>query len=72
MDDQVKPAETSGSKSSDEVSLELMKFIASATGYGRGTQAVGFSGKSAKTPEEQVDSLLELFERCRGVVNQKS
>ncbi len=55
-------------KGKDEVALELMKFIATSTGYGRGTQAVGFAGKGARTPEEQVDALLELFERCRGAV----
>ena len=55
-------------KGKDEVALELMKFIATATGYGRGTQAVGFAGKGARTPEEQVDALLELFGRCRAAV----
>jgi hypothetical protein len=53
----------------DEVALELMKFIAVTTGYGKGaTSAAGFSGKAAKTSEEYADSLLQLFERCRSVV----
>lgn len=52
----------------DTVSLELMKFIATSTGYGKGSQAVGFAGKATKTPEEQADALLELFEKCREVV----
>jgi hypothetical protein len=54
--------------SKDEIALELMKFIASTTGVGRTGTGAGFGGKSAKTPEEQVDVLLELFERCRGAV----
>ena len=54
----------------DEVALELMKFIAVQTGYGRAAHSsAGFSGKpSTRSAEEYADSLLELFERCRGVV----
>lgn len=57
-------------RSGDEVALELMKFIAVSTGYGRASQsAAGFSGKPAtRSPEEHADALLELFERCRRVV----
>ena len=56
-------------RSRDEVALELMKFIAVSTGYGKGSaSAAGFSGKASKTAEEYADSLLQLFERCRGVV----
>jgi hypothetical protein len=58
----------------DEVALELMKFIAVNTGYGRSSQAgAGFSAKpAARSPEEQTDALLELFERCRRVVSKES
>jgi len=54
--------------SPDEVALELMKFIAITTGYGRGTPTTGFGGKGPRSSEEYADSLLELFERCRSVV----
>ena len=54
----------------DEVALEMMKFIAVTTGYGKGpTSATGFSGKAARSSEEYADSLLQLFERCRSVVS---
>jgi hypothetical protein len=61
-------------RSKDEVSLELMKFIATVTGYGRPSQGgAGFSGKpGARSPEEHADALLELFERCRRVVSKES
>lgn len=52
----------------DEVALELMKFIAVTTGYGKGSSSAGFGGKGPRTSEEYADALLELFERCRGVV----
>jgi hypothetical protein len=55
-------------KGQDEVALELMKFIATATGYAKVGQAVGFSGKGPKTSEEQAEALLQLFDRCRDVV----
>jgi hypothetical protein len=55
--------------SKDEVALELTRFIASTTGLGKSGSATGFSGKAAaKTPEEQVDALLQLYERCRAAV----
>jgi hypothetical protein len=57
-----------GSKSVDEIALELMKFVAVTTGYGRGAPAAGFAGKGQRSSEEYADSLLELFERCRKVV----
>ena len=55
-------------RSSDEVALEMMKFIAVTTGYGKGAGGAGFTGKTTKTPEEYADALLQLFERCRQVV----
>jgi hypothetical protein len=55
----------------DEVALELMKFIAVATGYGRSSgSSAGFSAKPvARSAEEHAEALLELFERCRRVVS---
>ena len=54
--------------SKDEVALELLRFIAVTTGYGKTATGAGFAGKAAKTPDEQVEALLQLYERCRGVV----
>jgi cytochrome c peroxidase len=55
----------------DEVALELMKFIAVTTGYGKGISAAGFTGKAVKSNEDYADSLLELFERCRTAVRKE-
>ena len=55
-------------RSSDEVALEMMKFIAVTTGYGKGVGGAGFTGKTVKTPEEYAEALLQLFERCRAVI----
>ena len=45
-----------------------MKFIANTTGVGKTSTGAGFGGKAPKGPEEQVDALLALYERCKGVV----
>ena len=52
----------------DQVALELMRFIAETTGYGKGGPTAGFGGKPSKSPEDYADALLQLYERCRGVV----
>ena len=70
-DTNIAPGNGSGKGSGmgkDEVALDLMKFIATTAGIGRTGTGAGFGGKQARTPEEQVDVLLQLFERCRGVV----
>jgi hypothetical protein len=64
------PSPTPPARSKDEVALELMKFIAVTTGYGKGSGGAGYgSNRPGRTPEEYADALLELFERCRTVVN---
>lgn len=68
MEEKSAASGTENQKSNDEIALELMKFIASSTGYAKGAQSVGFSGKGQRTPEEQADALLALFNRCREVV----
>jgi hypothetical protein len=67
MPEETTPAAASP-RSSDEVALEMMKFIAVTTGYGKGAGGAGFTGKTAKTPEEYAEALLQLFERCRTVI----
>jgi len=55
----------------DEIALELMKFIAVTTGYGRGNSNTGFGSKGPRSSEEYADSLLELFDRCRSTVRKE-
>jgi hypothetical protein len=66
---QIHPETSSASaRTKDDVALDLMKFVAVTTGFGKGTGAAGFTGKTTKTPEEYAESLLQLFQRCRAVV----
>jgi hypothetical protein len=60
----------------DEIALELMKFIAVTTGYGRGPAGAGFQNpgapsRGARPSEDYADSLLELFDRCRLAVRKE-
>jgi hypothetical protein len=68
MSDEKESTPRSG-MSKDEVALELTRFIAGTTGLGKSGSATGFGGKAAaRTPEEQVDVLLQLYQRCRAVM----
>lgn len=60
------PGGTTNSR--DQIALDLMKFIAVQTGYGKGGASAGYGAKTSRTSEEYAESLLELFERCRKVV----
>lgn len=66
MEDQTPQGPTPRSK--EETALEMMKFIAVTTGYGKGVPAAGYTGKQSKTPDEYADALLHLYERCREVL----
>jgi hypothetical protein len=62
-----------GKTTDNEVALEMMKFIALTTGYGKPTTSTtGFAGKAAKSgSEEYAEALLQLFERCRATVRKE-
>jgi hypothetical protein len=55
--------------SKEEVALDLMRFIAVTTGVGKAGSGAGFGGKTPKSAEEQVEALLQLYEKCRSAVS---
>jgi len=64
----------SSARRDEDIALDLMKFIAMTTGYGKtsGPGAVGFSGGGpASKPEEYAAHLLELYGKCRAAVEGK-
>lgn len=71
MPDEKEAPSRSGS-SKEEVALDLMKFIATTAGVGKTAAGAGFGGKTSRGPEDPVEALLQLYERCRGVVDKKS
>ena len=64
---------TGASRRNEDIALDLMKFVAMTTGYGRTTSSgVGFQGTgSTAKPEEYADHLLELYSKCLAAVAAK-
>jgi len=67
------PSTTAGSRRNEDIALDLMKFIAMTTGYGRtSSTGVGFQGSGAASkPEEYAGHLLELYAKCLLAVAKK-
>ncbi len=67
------PTVTAGSRRNEDIALDLMKFIAMTTGYGRTTSSgAGFQGAGAAArPEEYAGHLLELYGKCLQAVGKK-
>jgi hypothetical protein len=69
------PALPLGSRRNEDIALDLMKFVAMTTGYGKTSGpggGVGFQGGGpALKPEEYADHLLELYGKCLKAVEGK-
>lgn len=67
------PSITAGARRNEDIALDLMKFVAMTTGYGRtSSTGVGFQGTGAAAkPEEYATHLLELYGKCLHAVAKK-
>jgi hypothetical protein len=66
------PALSLGSRRNEDIALDLMKFDAATTSYGRTSGGLGFQGGgAAPKPEEYADQLLELYGKCLKAVEGK-
>lgn len=68
------PGLHASARRNEDIALDLMKFIAMTTGYGKTASSggVGFSGGgSAAKPEDYAAHLLELYGKCRAAVEGK-
>jgi hypothetical protein len=62
-----------GVRANADIALDLLKFVAGSTGFGRATvPSTGFSGTAAPKVEEQISQLLDLYSRCLTVVDGKA
>jgi hypothetical protein len=60
------------SRRNEDIALDMMKFIAMTTGYGKTLAGAGFErGGTASKPEEYAGHLLELYGRCLAAVQGK-
>ena len=67
------PNVAAGSRRNEDIALDLMKFIAMTTGYGRtSSTGVGFQGSGAASkPEDYASHLLELYGKCLQAIGKK-
>jgi len=64
----------SAGRRNEDIALDLMKFVAMTTGYGRTATAggAGFTGSGATAkPEDYAAHLLELYGKCLSAVGAK-
>jgi len=63
---------TLGTRRDEDIALDMMKFIACMTGYGKtGLPGAGFQGGTVAKPEDYATHLLELYGRCVAAVKKK-
>ena len=60
-----------GSRRNEDIALDMMKFIAATTNYGRTAVGAGFQGGAENKSEDYARHLLELYTRCLETVNGK-
>jgi hypothetical protein len=61
-----------GARRNEDIALDLMKFIAATTGFGKTSgQGPGFQGGSDSKSDDYAGHLLELYTRCLNTVSGK-
>ncbi len=67
------PGISVGSRRNEDIALDMMKFVAMTTGYGKtSSTGVGFQGGGAAAkPEDYAAHLLELYGKCLTAVEKK-
>jgi hypothetical protein len=69
--DEISPG-SPGLRRNEDIALDLMKFVAMTTGYGKSAApGAGFQGGGAVKAEDYASQLLELYGRCLQVVQGK-
>lgn len=64
--------EQNTARRTEDIALDLLKFIATATNVAKPTGGTtGFGATSSAKPEDQVTALLELYTRCKQAVEAK-
>lgn len=58
-----------GPRRDEDIALDLMKFVAATSGYGKtGSPGAGFQGSTVSKAEDYASHLLELYARCLAAV----
>ncbi len=63
---------TPGVRRNEDIALDMMKFIAVTTGYGKaGSPGAGFQGETISKAEDYARHLLDLYGQCLVAVQGK-
>jgi len=66
------PSIAVGSRRDQDIALDMMKFIAMTSGFGKtGTPGAGFQGGTVSRAEEYAEHLIQLYGRCLSAVQAK-
>ncbi len=58
-----------GTRRNEDIALDLMRFIAVTTGYGKtGSPGAGFQGDTVSKAEDYARHLLDLYGQCLAAV----
>lgn len=60
-----------GSRRDEDIALDLMKFIASSTGFGKPGVSAGFQSTANMKAEDFAKHLLDLYGQCLNTVKGK-
>jgi hypothetical protein len=61
-----------GTRRNEDIALDLMRFIAVTTGYGKtGSAGAGFQGDTVSKAEDYAHHLLDLYGQCLTAVQGK-
>lgn len=60
-----------GARRDEDIALDMMKFIAGSTGFGKPGVSAGFQSASSLRPEDQAQLLLDLYGQCLTAVKGK-
>jgi hypothetical protein len=70
MDEPVTPS--AGTRRNEDIALDMMKFIAVTTGYGRtSSPGAGFQSGSDSKAEDYAHHLIDLYGQCLTAVQSK-
>jgi hypothetical protein len=63
------PFPTVGQRRNEDIALDMMKFIAGTTGYGKtGSPSAGFQGGAPSRPDEYAKHLIDLYKQCLAAI----
>lgn len=64
--------QSSGMRRNEDIALDLMRFVAVTTGYGKvGAPTAGFQSGEVSKAEDYARHLLDLYVQCLGAVQGK-